>query len=259
MTRARTRQPQRTVLLTTSASTSRCTQDSELEELKKAVTVSEEKLQKCSLWGPISQSLYLGSKWHFALLEDPRGASPDRRSFPDLFYKQTCLRHEKEPKPKLLSPDIFWWVGVFHVKGWGPKTSVCPSKPRESNFFGGISRDFAGISWNRPKSLRKNVWVQFLAPIVGDDFDWTTGIPCDGNEWRKHRVAPRGHPLRPCVLLVLIDLEAKGLLDFQGRRGIASVVRGNLRPFKIGVEFGTATAVSSLLTVCRPRRQQSLL
>ena len=51
------------------------------------------------------------------------------------------------------------------MKGWGPKSSACPSKPRESNFFGGISRDFAGISRKRPKSLRKKyVWVQFLSP-----------------------------------------------------------------------------------------------
>ena len=46
-------------------------------------------------------------------------------------------------------------VGVFHVKGWGPKSSVCPSKPGKPNFFGGISRDFAGISRRCPKSLRK--------------------------------------------------------------------------------------------------------
>ena len=63
---------------------------------------------------------------------------------------------KNEPKPKLLSPDIFRWVwGSSHTKGWGPKSSVCPSKPRESNFFGGISRDFAGISRSCPKSLRK--------------------------------------------------------------------------------------------------------
>ena len=30
--------------------------------------------------------------------------------------------------------------GVLHVKGWGPKSSVCPSKPRETKLFGGISR-----------------------------------------------------------------------------------------------------------------------
>ena len=36
---------------------------------------------------------------------------------------------------------------------------------REIKLFGGISRDFAGISQRRPKSLRKNVCVQFLAPL----------------------------------------------------------------------------------------------
>ena len=52
------------------------------------------------------------------------------------------------------------------MKGWGPKSSVCPSKPRETKLFGGISRDFAGISrdfagisrWC-PKSLRKKRFV----------------------------------------------------------------------------------------------------
>ena len=32
-------------------------------------------------------------------------------------------------------------VGVFLVKGWGPKGLVCPSKPRETKLFGSISRD----------------------------------------------------------------------------------------------------------------------
>ena len=45
--------------------------------------------------------------------------------------------------------------GGVHAKGWGPKNSVCPSKPREAKVFGGISRDFAGISRNCLKSLRK--------------------------------------------------------------------------------------------------------
>ena len=45
------------------------------------------------------------------------------------------------------------------MKGWGPKSSVCPSKPGQSNFFGGVSRDFAGISRGHPKSLRKKRFV----------------------------------------------------------------------------------------------------
>ena len=71
---------------------------------------------------------------------------------------------EKEPKPKLFGPDISGGVGVFHVKGWGPKSSVCPSKPGKSNFLGGISRDFAGISRQCPKSLRKKSLCSILVP-----------------------------------------------------------------------------------------------
>ena len=37
-------------------------------------------------------------------------------------------------------------------------------------------------------------------------------------------------------LLSFIGLETKGLLDFQGRRGVASVVRWKLRPVKFGVD-----------------------
>ena len=40
----------------------------------------------------------------------------------------------------------------------------------------------------------------------------------------------------PAFLPISICLEAKGLLDFQGRRGITSVVRWNLRPVIFGVE-----------------------
>ena len=92
-----------------------------------------------------------------------RGLQPQRWK---KFRKSLESGTKKEPKPKLLSPDIFWWgLGVFHVKGWGPKSSICPSKPGKSNCFGGISRDFAGISRKCPKSLRKKVCVQLLAPI----------------------------------------------------------------------------------------------
>ena len=41
----------------------------------------------------------------------------------------------------------------------------------------------------------------------------------------------------PCLcLFVFISLERKGLLDFQGRRGIASVARWNPRPVIFGVK-----------------------
>ena len=71
---------------------------------------------------------------------------------------------KKEHKSKLLSPDIFWWGGGLPREGVGAKSSLCPSKPRKSIFFGGISRDFAGVSRRCPKSLRKNSLRSFFDP-----------------------------------------------------------------------------------------------
>ena len=45
-------------------------------------------------------------------------------------------------------------VGVFHVKGWGAKISVCPSKPMETKLFGP----------GAPEKFEKIVRVQFLSP-----------------------------------------------------------------------------------------------
>ena len=35
---------------------------------------------------------------------------------------------------------------------------------------------------------------------VGDRYDWTTGVPDNGNDWRKFRAVPRSYPLRSLVL-----------------------------------------------------------
>ena len=44
------------------------------------------------------------------------------------------------PNPNFLIHISLGGVGVFHVKGWGPKSSVCPSKPREPNFLADIRK-----------------------------------------------------------------------------------------------------------------------
>ena len=49
-------------------------------------------------------------------------------------------------------------------------------------------------------------------------------------------------PRVPFSMLISIGLEAKGLLAFQGRRGIASVVQWNLRPVIFGVENANANS-----------------
>ena len=58
------------------------------------------------------------------------------------------------------NPNFLVWIssggaGVFHVKGWVPKSSVCASKPRETRLFGGISGMLPGYPAKSPKSLRK--------------------------------------------------------------------------------------------------------
>ena len=50
---------------------------------------------------------------------------------------------------------------------------------------------------------------------------------------RRTSRAPLASPL---LMFILIGLEAKGFLAFQGQRGIISVVRWNLRPVIFGVD-----------------------
>ena len=82
----------------------------------------------------------------------------------------TCTSHvcniqarKESPNPNFGVRISSSGVGVFHVKGWGPKSSVCPLKPGKSNFLAG-SRAFAGISWRCPNSLRKTSLCSILAP-----------------------------------------------------------------------------------------------
>ena len=51
---------------------------------------------------------------------------------------------------------------------------------------------------------------------------------------RRTSLVPREFP---CFVLCLIGVETEGLLDYQGRAGIISIVRWNLRPVIFGVEL----------------------
>ena len=66
---------------------------------------------------------------------------------------------KKEPKPKLLVRIPSGGVGVFHVKGWGPKSSVCPSNPSETKIFGRMSRDFCRDIPGVPEKFEKKKFV----------------------------------------------------------------------------------------------------
>ena len=62
--------------------------------------------------------------------------------------------------------DNFRAAPVFRpLLGGSERSSACPSKPGKSNFLGGISQDFAGISRRCPKSLRKSKFVFDYWPL----------------------------------------------------------------------------------------------
>ena len=53
----------------------------------------------------------------------------------------------------------------------------------------------------------------------------------------------------PCFVLCLIGVETEGLLDYQRRAGIMSIVRWNLRPFIFGVEGNVFSCPQAILAV----------
>ena len=73
----------------------------------------------------------------------------------------------KEHKLKLLGPDIFRGVGVFHVKGWGPKRWVCPLK--QNAVVGYITRFWLGYSGGDRKLEKKGyvlVWPRKIGALL---------------------------------------------------------------------------------------------
>ena len=52
-------------------------------------------------------------------------------------------------------------VGVFHVKGWGPKSSVCPLKPEKANFLAGFPGSLPGFPGGARKFEKKKFVFNF--------------------------------------------------------------------------------------------------
>ena len=44
-----------------------------------------------------------------------------------------------------------------------------------------------------------NQCVQYLETMLRDRYDWTTGVPDNGNDWRKFHVVSHLYPLRSLV------------------------------------------------------------
>ena len=91
------------------------------------------------------------------------GQAPEFQETQGNFERYHSCQSISQARKRSTNPN-FWirissvGMGVFHVKGWGPKRSVCPLKPREKKpFLWEIPRDVAGGGGQR-------VCVQNLAP-----------------------------------------------------------------------------------------------
>ena len=109
------------------------------------------------------------------------------------------------------------------MKGWGPKSSVCPSKPRENKPFGGISRDFAGNSLDIPPKgfiEKQKVCVQFLVAktppakmnstkmgLIGRTPKPPKGAYCTRGRSRQLLETPFSEPLLRTLLRTLFLLQ----------------------------------------------------
>ena len=81
--------------------------------------------------------------------------------------KVSVRERKRNPNPNALVRISSGRVGVFHVKWWGPESSVCSSQPRETKLSDGISRDFCRDIPGVPEKFEEEkVSVQFLSPKV---------------------------------------------------------------------------------------------
>ena len=106
----------------------------------------------------------------FSVCKETRRQSSVKKTLPETAKKtstkinflgpETVVREEKGSQTQTFRSGISsGGVGLFHVKEWGPKSSVCPSKPRETKFCGGISWDFCRDIPVVPEKFEKNMCV----------------------------------------------------------------------------------------------------
>ena len=84
----------------------------------------------------------------------------------------------------------------------------------------GCSNDHGTPDLPKMQTLSPN-WLfaqkPFSMPIL--QYDWTTGVPDNGNEWRKFRTVPRLYPLRSLVCTLFNKGRSRGAFRLPGAGG----------------------------------------
>ena len=82
-------------------------------------------------------------------------------------------------------------------------------------------------------------WINLLCIVnFGDRYDWTTGAPHDGKEWKKYRVVPHVHPSRILLYVYFNRSGSKEPFSFPGATWdrFRCTVTVEPRPVIFGVE-----------------------
>ena len=75
-----------------------------------------------------------------------------------------CQGRKRNPNPNFLVRIFSGGVGVFHVNGWGPRSSVCPLKPGKSKFFGRDIPEFCRDIPAAPEKFEKKSLCSLFVP-----------------------------------------------------------------------------------------------
>ena len=83
------------------------------------------------------------------------------------FIAKAMSGTKKEHKPKLLSPDIFWWGGGLPREGvGGQKVRYAPRNQGKETFLAGYPGFLPGYPGGRPEKFEKTNCVQFSSPTM---------------------------------------------------------------------------------------------
>ena len=86
-----------------------------------------------------------------------QGKNAPSNPYPHYLVRLATSRNEH--KPKLLSPDIFQWVGVFHVLGWGPNSRYVHRNQGNQTFWAGYPAILLGYPGGSRKVRGKKFCV----------------------------------------------------------------------------------------------------
>ena len=81
-----------------------------------------------------------------------------------------------------------------------------------------LLREYMRGQYSHSREYRKIFWRSHF-PHIHAQYDWTTGGPDNGNEWRKFRAVPRLYPLRSLVCTLFNKGGSRGALRLPGAGG----------------------------------------